>query len=97
MAKVFLHRNATVNIGCAADQDGLQQMRTLEGRGCAALCLLHSLWPQTLPQQLTLSFWAADLVAGSSFDSATSFVGLKCRITHSQYLLLLRICPALVR
>ena len=51
----------------------------------------------TVSQQLTLSFSAADLLAGSSSDNATSLGGLECSITTSQYLLLLRVCPALVR
>lgn len=92
MIKVFLHLKADVNIECAADQDELQQMPTLQGEGCAAFSLLH--W---VPQQFTLDFWAADLLAGSSFDNATSFLGLDCRITTREYLLLLCSCPALVR
>lgn len=88
---------ANVNIECAADQDELQQMPTIEGEGCAAFCLLHWLWPQTLRQRFTLSFLAADLLAGSSFDNVTSFVGLECRITNGKYLLLLCICPVHVR
>ena len=91
MAQVILHSNATFNIECAADQGELQQMLTWEGEGCAALRLLHWWWPQSLPQQLTLSFSAADLLAGSSFANTTSFVGLECRITNRQYLMLLYI------
>ena len=51
----------------------------------------------TLPQQFTLSLSAADLLTGSSFDNATSLVGMECSITNRQYLLLLHVCPALVR
>ena len=68
-------------------------MPTVEGEGCTAFWPLHWLWPLSLRQRLTLSFSTADLLADSSFDTVTSFVGLECRIPHREYLLLLSTCP----